>query len=100
VTQNRYISKGDAVSGNTHAARYTEAAAALLTGGRAHLDAFCTLLEHLDPSVRGMAAAYLLKDRTDQAVPVLHALASGEGLAALGARATLERYRRGVLTIV
>jgi len=100
VTQNRYIWQGDAVSGNRHAVRYIEAARALLTGGPTHLDAFCALLEHSDPSVRGTAAAFLLKDRTDQAVPVLHALASGEGLAALGARATLERYERGVLTIV
>jgi hypothetical protein len=100
VAQCHCISEGDAARGNGHAARYIEAASDLLAGGPAHLDAFCVLLEHPDASVRGMAAAYLLKDRTDQALSVLRALASGEGLASLGARATLERYKRGVLTIV
>lgn len=66
---------------------------------RAHGDegreALSTLLEDRRPDVRGMAAAYLLRYKTDEAKQVLQEVAEGEGIAAFGAAQALQRWEEG-----
>lgn len=90
---------GDPITGNTEAKKYDEAARIMLAGGQREIDRFATLLTHDHDDVRVMAAAYLLKNRTDAAVATLRPIAAGVGLAALGAHMTLARYERGELEI-
>ncbi len=99
VQQNAYIARGDARQGNREAKKYVAAARALLAGGKGEVDRFATLLTHDHNDVRVMAAAFLLKERTEEAVAALRPLAKGSGIAALGAKMTLERYERGDLEI-
>jgi HEAT repeat protein len=90
---------GSVRSGNQQARKYSAAARKLLAGGQASIDRFATLLDHPDRNVRAMAAAFLLKDRTEQAVATLRPIAEGPGLSALGAIYTLKRYEIGDLEI-
>jgi hypothetical protein len=99
AAQNRCIGSGDPSAGNAQARKYVAAADALLRGGDESVEAFATLLAHSDHSVRGMAAAFLLKRRTEEAVAALRQVAQGSGLAALGAQMTLDRYSRGIMEI-
>jgi hypothetical protein len=99
LEQNRCLSRGDPRSGNREARRYGAAAKELLDGGHESIEAFVTLLSHLEPAVRAMAAAFLLEERTALAIETLRPIAAGSGLAALGAQMTLERYERGELGI-
>jgi hypothetical protein len=99
AAQDSCIDRGDSASGNAHAQRYVSAARTLLDGGDDSVDAFTKLLAHSNPSVRVMAAAFLLKNRTKQAVEVLTVAAEGSGRAALGAQMTLDRFARGILEI-
>ena len=99
VAQDRCVEQGDARTGNRHARVYIDAAKELLAGGEASIEAFSTLLNDPNPSVRIMAAAFLLKSRTDHAVAALRPIADGRGIAALGAQMTLARNERGELEI-
>ncbi|WP_414664855.1 hypothetical protein [Horticoccus sp. 23ND18S-11] len=99
VQQNACIASGDARRGKRESKKYVAAARTLLAGGKDEVDRFATLLTHDHDDVRVMAAAFLLKDRTELAVAALRPLAKGGGIAALGARMTLERYERGDLEI-
>lgn len=99
VAQDRCIERGDAPAGNRHAKKYIAAARRLLAGGDLAIEIFCTLLDHPSASVRAMAAAFLLKARTERAVAALRPIAEGRGLAALGAQMTLARYERGELEL-
>jgi HEAT repeat protein len=95
LAQEECIARGDAVVGNRHADGYIGAARQLLNGGATAVDAFAGLLSHPADGVRAMAAAFLLKERTEAAVAVLRPLARGRDVVALGARETLKRYERG-----
>ena len=99
VRQFEFIAQGDARNGNNEARKYIAAARTLLSGGKTSIDRFATLLLHDHDDVRAMAAAYLLKERTDAAVAALKPIAAGRGLSALGAQMTLARYERGDLEI-
>jgi HEAT repeat protein len=99
IKQEECIFQGNARKGNQFARRYIQIARELLSGGEESISVFAELLQHPDPNVRGNAAANLLKDRTSEAVAALKPLAESEGLAGLGAKMTLERYRRGELEI-
>ena len=99
IEQNECIARGDAVPGNRAAKKYIAAARALLASGEDAIERFATLLAHDHDDVRAMAAAFLLRDRTDAAVAALRPIARGVGLAALGAKMTLERHARGELDI-
>lgn len=99
LEQKRCISKGDARGGNREATKYIAAANELMAGGHASIEGFVTLLSHLQPSVRVMAAAFLLESRTALAVGVLKPIVAGSGPDALAAQMTLERYERGDLRI-
>ncbi len=99
IKQRRFMCHGDTTCGNSAAKKYAAAARALLGGGEEAINRFATLLAHESDDVRAMAGAFLLKARTDAAVATLRPLARGSGIAALGAKLTLERYTRGDLDI-
>jgi hypothetical protein len=99
VAQDECITRGNAREGNRHAEKYRAAARRLLDGGELTIEVFCSLLEHPNVSVQAMAAAFLLKARTERAVAALKPIAEGRGLAAFGAKMTLARYERGDLEI-
>ncbi|MGE0883646.1 MAG: HEAT repeat domain-containing protein [Blastocatellales bacterium] len=99
IKQEECIFQGNARKGNQYARRYIQIANQLLRGGEEAISVFVELLQHPDPNVRGNAAANLLKVRTAEAVAALEPLAEIEGLTGLGAKMTLERYRRGELEI-
>ena len=94
------IARGDSKMGNVHAKKYIYVAKLLLLGGNKSVDTFAFLLKHESDSVKVMTVAFLLELRTGQAVETLKPLAVGKGLAALGAKMTLERYEKGQLKIV
>lgn len=93
------IGRGDPKTGNKHARKGIAAARRLLAGGETSIDRFATLLSHPDLNVRASAAAWLLKDRTKEAIEVLRPIAEGQGIAALGAISTLKRYEKRELEI-
>jgi hypothetical protein len=97
--QDRCIVRGDPRAGNRHAMRYVASGKELLRRGSDGVDRFATLLSHATPSVRVMAAAFLLEAKTELAVATLKPVAAGTGLAALGAQMTLARYERGELKL-
>jgi hypothetical protein len=99
TAQDRCIDQGDARSGNRFADLYIAAARKLLTGGHESLEEFSGLLIHPSDSVRVMAAAFLLRERTELAVAALRPIAKKPGIVALGAQETLKRYERGELDI-
>jgi hypothetical protein len=99
IAQDRCIEKGDARAGNRYAKAYVAAGKQLLAGGEVGIDVFCNLLSHPSDAVRGTAAAFLLKSRTERAVAALRPIAQGQGAAALGAQMTLQRYERGELEL-
>lgn len=99
IKQEECIFQGNVRKGNQFARRYIQIANELLSGGEEVISVFAELLQHPDPNVRVNAAASLLKARTAEAVATLEPLAEIEGLAGLGAKMTLERYRRGELEI-
>jgi hypothetical protein len=91
------IEQGNAREGNRYAKKYDALGRQLLAGGEASIEVFCSLLSHCNRHVLVMAAAYLLKSRTERAVVALRPIAVGRDMAALGAKMTLERYERGEL---
>ena len=99
IEQHECIAGGDAARGNCASEKYIAAARTLLASGEDAIDSFAKLLAHDHDDVRVMAAAFLLRDRTAAAVSALQPIAKGGGLAALGAKMTLERYARGELDI-
>lgn len=95
AAQAEAIGRGDSRTGNRHAKRYIRAFQALRALGDPGRDALVPLLADGRADVRGMAAAFLLRHRPDEARRVLQDLAHGKGLAALGAAETLERWEEG-----
>lgn len=95
VAQNVAISRGDARTGNQHARKYGAAVDQLLARGNAGRDALSVLLKHERMDVRVMAAAHLLRYRTDEAKAVLEEAAKGQGLVPFGAQQALNRWEEG-----
>lgn len=86
------IWRGDHKTGNKHAKRYIATFAKLRTLGDVGRDALCVLLAHERPDVRVMAAAYLLRYRTADALDVLREAAKGSGLIAFEASQAIRRW--------
>jgi len=89
------IRRGDPKTGNKHAKRYIRAFEGLRALGDEGRDALVPLMFTGRSDVRGMAAACLLRHRTDEARRVLQELARGEGLDAFEAGETLKRWDEG-----
>jgi len=99
IKQAKCIDNGNPRLGNKYADKYVAVAKSLLIGGDIYINEFEKLLNHESRDVRSMAAAFLLKDRTQSAVRTLKELAKGKDIPAMGARCALERYKKGILEI-
>jgi hypothetical protein len=95
AAQTEAIWRGDAKAGNKHARQRAAAFKQLRAHGDAGRDALAALLTHPSVDVRTMAAVYLLRHRTDEAVAVLEQVARGQGLIAFEAGQALERWKEG-----
>lgn len=95
LAQAEAIARCDPKAGNRFARKYVRAWDALRAQGDQGRDALAQLFGHESPDVRSMAAAFLLKHRTEEAKKVLLAVARGKGLAAFGASQALERWEEG-----
>ncbi len=95
----QFTMTGERQKTNQQANLLNLAAKKILASGEEAINQFVVLLNHKEESVRAMAGAYLLKDRTSLAVETLKPIAKGNGILALGAKMTLERYKKGELEI-
>lgn len=95
IAQTEAIMKGDAKASNRAANRYIRAWEQLRAHGDEGREALMRLLRYVRPDVRAMAAAYLLRYRTQEAKDVLREVARGRGLAAFGAQQALQRWEEG-----
>jgi hypothetical protein len=89
------IRGGDHRRGNRCAKAYLAAFQRLREQGDPGREALCKLFEDSRESVRGMAAAFLLRYRTKEAEAILETLARGKGMAAFGAGEALRRWKDG-----
>ncbi|MBU8898800.1 hypothetical protein DRW03_11245 [Corallococcus sp. H22C18031201] len=95
AAQTDAIQRGDAKAGNKSAKLYGAALQALRAQGDAGREALAVLLRHPRTDVRAMAAAFLLRYRTDESKAVLEAAVLEGGIAAIGATLTLRRWAEG-----
>jgi Domain of unknown function (DUF2019) len=95
TAQTDSIRRGDPKTGNKHAKRYVRAFQALRRHGDQGREALVPLMFEGRDDVRGMAAAFLLRHRPDDARRVLQCLARGEGFTAFSAGETLKRWEEG-----
>ncbi len=97
VAQREAMAKGKPRRGNRFADRRAEAFDKLVSVYGDHgREALKTLLRHGDPETRGMAAVYLLRYCTDEALPVLEELVQKEkGLIALKGAEAIKRWEEG-----
>lgn len=95
VAQTDAIWRGDARTGNRYAKRRISAFQKLRAMGDSGRDALAVLFTHENPDVRSMAAAYLLRHRTAEALVVLREVAQGKGLIAFEASEAIKRWEEG-----
>lgn len=93
--QSEAIMHGDAKAARRSGRRYVAAFQELRAIGDAGRDALCELFTHPRRDVRVMAAACMLRYRTQDALRVLEDAASGEGLSAFGASEAIKRWNEG-----
>jgi hypothetical protein len=93
------ILRGDARTGNKFAKQYIDAFDKLRVHGEPGRDALTTLFTHARPDVRVIAAAFLLRYRTTEAMAILREEASGRGLAALGATYSIKNWEDGTWSL-
>ena len=89
------IKRGDHKAGNRHAKRYIKAFAELQSFGDEGREALVQLLASSRDDVRVLAASFLLRYRTIQAIEVLEEAAKGRGIVAFGAAEALKRWHEG-----
>src|SRR5438874_1831013 len=80
IAQDVCVERDDVSRGNEFAKKYIDAAAELLSLGRAGIDAFASLLQDERIEVRTTAASYLLPYRTEESVAVLEESSKGAGV--------------------
>ena len=90
--QKEALRRDDVRAGNRCADKYMRAWRSLRERGDEGREALASLLNCESADVRGMAAACLLRYRTDEAQRVLKEVAEEKGLAAFGASQALERW--------
>ena len=96
IGQNEAImTRGDARIGNKHAKQYLRCFDLLYSLGAPGLDKLSELFHHEDPGVRSMAATFLLRYKTDEALTVLRELSNGTGLVAFGSQEAIKRWEEG-----
>ncbi len=95
AAQTDAILRGDHKTGNKFAKRYIALFNRLREHGDEGREALAVLLEHQSPDVRVMAAAFLLRYRTEAAQAVLREAAAGEGMIAFEASEAMKRWKEG-----
>lgn len=95
AAQTDAVRRGETAAGNKHARRVGQAFQGLCDIGDAGRDALCVLFTHVRPDVRAMAAAFLLRYRTAEALEVLREVARGSGLVSFGASEAMKRWEDG-----
>jgi hypothetical protein len=95
INQTEAIRNGKASTGNEHAKRYIAAFKKLRELGDTGRDCLVPLLDHPRADVREMAAVYLLRYKTREALEVLRKEAAGVGLVAFGAQQAIKRWEEG-----
>lgn len=95
AAQTDAIWRGDARTGNKHARKYIAAFDKLREHGDAGREALTELFTHPRMDVRVMAAAYLLRYRTKEAMAVLKEAAREEGFVPFKAAQALKRWEEG-----
>lgn len=95
AAQTDAIWRADPRAGNKQAKKYIAAFHKLRQLGDEGRNALAALLKHERPDVRVMAAAYLLRHRTEEALAVLHEAAAGKGLVSFGASECIKRWEEG-----
>jgi hypothetical protein len=96
VQQTEEIANGDAEVGNKYARRYINAFERLRSLGDVGRDSLASLFNHERADVRAMAATFLLRHRTHQALQILREVAATrQGLAAFGAMQAIKRWEEG-----
>ena len=99
IQQTEAIGRGDHRRGNKYAKRYIAAFEKLRAIGDAGRDALASLLTDPRADVRAMAATFLLRHRTEEALDVLRAEATGEGIVAFEASEAIKRWEEGTWSI-
>lgn len=95
IAQDACIFACDHRKGNRHAKRYIKAFNELTKYGDAGREALMVLFGHDAAGVRVMAAAFLLRYRTREALDLLARESAGRGLAAFEAAQAIERWEEG-----
>jgi hypothetical protein len=95
IAQHEAIWRGNARVGNCHANRTLRCFDKLYRYGPAGKDGLATLFTHNNPLVRGTAAVFLLKYKTEEAMAILEELATGEGFSAFCASEAIKRWNEG-----
>lgn len=99
IRQTEAIGRGDHRTGNKHAKRRIAIFQKLRMLGDVGRDAMLPLLKHPSSDVRTMAAAYLLRYRTREALDVLRKEAAGQGLIAFESSEAIKRWEEGTWTL-
>jgi hypothetical protein len=81
--------------GNRYAKKYIAAVKQLRIHGEAGRDALEALLIHERMDVRVKAAAFLLSDRPEKAVPILQEASKGKGMIPFAASRALKSWEEG-----
>ncbi len=95
VAQDECLERNDAKTGNKHARRRIAAFRKLRAMGDSGREALAVLLRDPRPNVRTMAAAYLLRYKTADALAVLRELSSRRGMIGFEASEAIKRWEEG-----
>jgi hypothetical protein len=95
AAQTNAIQNGDHKVGNKHAKDYINAFLKLREFGDSGREALAELLNHHRGDVRILAAAYLLRYKTVEALRVLREESFGEGIVAFEAGEAIKRWEEG-----
>jgi len=99
IAQDACLERGDAKTGNKHARRRIAAFRKLRAMGDSGREALATLLRDPRPSVRTLAATYLLRYKTADALAVLREVSKGRGMTAFGASEAMKRWEEGTWSL-
>ena len=99
IKQTEEIRNGDARAGNRYAKQRVAAFKKLRALGDLGRDALVPLLAHPRADVREIAAVYLLRHKTEEALKVLRQEARGVGLVAFGAQQAIKRWEEGTWSV-
>src|SRR5690349_21136218 len=95
VAQDACLERGDAKTGNRHANRQFAAFRKLRAMGDSGREALAALFRDSRPTVRGMAAVFLLRYKTEDALAVLRALSKRRGMIGFEASEAIKRWEEG-----